>query len=230
MERTFTLTLTAVAAALALAACDRGDRSETARTDTGAATSKAPSSGQAGGTMSGAGTSTAPGTSPSTGTGSTSSAGTMTATSQLAAADTQFVTKAAAGGQYEVEVAKLAADKATDPQVKEFAKMLVDDHTAANEKLRQIASSHNVALPSSLPADKKKKVDQLGKLSGPEFDKHFVKEIGLDDHKQDIADFEKAAKAAKADDVRDFAQSTLPTLQKHLSAAEKLPGAGKAKG
>jgi putative membrane protein len=248
MKRTFTLTLTALAAALALAACDRGDRSETARTDMGAATSKAPS-GQAGGTMSGAGTSAAPGTSKGSGTstssgtsttagtstapgtspstGSTSSAGTMTATSQLAAADSQFVTKAAAGGQYEVEVAKLAADKATDPQVKEFAKMLVDDHTAANEKLQQIASSHNVALPASLPADKKKKVDQLGKLSGAEFDKQFVKEVGLDDHKHDIADFEKAAKSAKADDVRDFAQSTLPTLQKHLSAAEKLPGAGK---
>jgi len=232
MQRLFTCTLTALAATLALTACDRGDRSETARIDStpGSRTAPADAGTAKSGTMSGAGTSAAPDTS---GTGSTSGAATMSAgssaTGQLPAADSQFVTKAAEGGQYEVEVARLAADKATDPQVKSFAQMLVDDHTAANEQLRQIASSHNLPMPAALPADKKKKFDQLGKLSGAEFDKQFVKEVGLDDHRHDIAEFEKAAKSARSDDVRDFAQSTLPTLKKHLAEAEKLPGV-KAKG
>jgi putative membrane protein len=148
-------------------------------------------------------------------------------TAPLAAADAQFVTKAAEGGQFEVEVGKLAADKASNPAVKSFAQMLVDDHGAANDKLKQIASSHNVALPASLPPDKKKEVDQLGKLSGAEFDRQFVKSVGIKDHHHDIDEFEKAAKSAKSDDVRSFAESTLPTLKKHLAAAEKLP---KAKG
>jgi putative membrane protein len=237
-----------LAAALALTGCDRGDRGDTtARTDTGAAagsTSRsatartAPSTGTAAtdststsGTSaagqsrstSGAGTAAAPGAT-STGAGAT-------ATGALPAADQQFVAKAAQGGQFEVEIAKLAADKASDPQVKSFAQMLVDDHTAANDKLRQIASSHNVPLPAALPADKKKEIDQLGKLSGADFDRQFVKTVGIKDHHHDIDEFEKAAKSAKSDDVRDFAQSTLPTLKKHLAAAEKLPmGGGKAKG
>jgi len=235
MTTKLTLTLTAFAAALALGACDRGDR-ETARNDsTSAGTAKtAPStttarsdssSGTTSGTStdktSGAGTSAAPGTS--------STSGSSTATAALPAPDAQFVSQAAEGGQFEVEIAKMAAEKATDPQIKSFAQMLVDDHTAANDKLKQIASSHNVALPAALPDAKKKELDQLGKLSGPEFDRMFVRMVGIKDHEHDIADFEKAAKSAKSDDVRDFAQSALPTLKKHLAAAEKLPGSGKAK-
>jgi putative membrane protein len=229
MQGRYTLTMTALAAALALAACDRGD-GRTARTDAGASShGSAPSAGstttgQSGGTVSGAGTSAAPGTASDTpsGTGTKSAA-----TGQLAEGDTQFVKKAAEGGMYEVEVARLAADKASDPNVKAFARMLVDDHTAANEKLREIASSHNVPIPPSLPSDRKRRIDKFSKLSGAQFDKAFVKEVGLDDHKHDIADFEKAATSAKADDVRDFATSTLPKLKKHLAAAEQLPEAGK---
>ena len=144
MQRAFTFTLSALAAAAAFTACDRGDRGETtaarsdnaaatstartspsARSDTTASTTTSPST-SSGGTMSGAGTSAA---------GGTTTSGSVAAGSQLPPADSQFVTKAAEGGQFEVEIAKLAADKATDPHVKEFAQMLVDDHTAANENL-----------------------------------------------------------------------------------------------
>jgi putative membrane protein len=116
---------------------------------------------------------------------------------------------------FEVEVGKLAAEKATDPGVKSFAQMLVDDHSAANDKLRQIATGHNVALPASLPDDKKK-----------ELDKQFIKVVGQKDHHHDIAAFEKASSSAQSADVKDFATNTLPTLKKHLAAAEKLPGKG----
>ena len=257
----FALSATALAAALILAGCGRNDEASSAQADatpsTASPNSTAGTSGSTGSTA--PSTSTAStgesstgtaGTSPSgtsgnaVGTSGTSSAGTQGATTSstmtganapstaaLPAADAQFVTKAAEGGQFEVEIGKLAATKATDAAVKSFAQMLVDDHTAANDKLRQIASSHNVALPAALPADKKKEIEQLGKLSGAEFDRQFVKTVGIKDHHHDIDEFEKAAKSAKSDDVRDFAQSTLPTLKKHLAAAEKLPmGGGKAKG
>jgi len=127
---------------------------------------------------------------------------------------------------FEVEVGKLAAEKGNDPSVKSFGQMLVDDHSAANDKLRQIASGHNVALPASLPADKKKEIDQLSKLSGAQFDKQFVKTVGIKDHQHDISDFEKASKTAQAPDLKDFATNTLPTLKKHLDTAQKLPSKG----
>ena len=221
MSSRFVLTLTALAAALAVSACKNRDESATtAQNNPPASTAPAGTSDSATGTTAGV--------SPSTDNSSAvGTSGTMSANATpLPAPDAQFVAKAAEGGQFEIEIGKLAAQKATDSAVKSFAQMLVDDHSAANDRLRQIATSHNVALPASLPDDKKKEIDQLSKLSGAEFDRQFVKMVGIKDHHHDIDAFEKASKDAKSDDVKSFAQSTLPTLKKHLAAAEKLPSKG----
>jgi len=77
--------------------------------------------------------------------------------------DQTFMTKAAGGGMYEVEVSKMAASKARNADVKAYAEMLVKDHTAANDELKQLASSKGVTLPSDMPADKKAKMDKLSK-------------------------------------------------------------------
>ena len=69
----------------------------------------------------------------------------------------------------------------------------------------------------------------LAKASGADFDKQFVATVGVHDHKQDIALFQKAANDAKSAEVRGFAEATLPTLKAHLASAQQLPGAsGKA--
>jgi putative membrane protein len=60
----------------------------------------------------------------------------------------------------------------------------------------------------------------LGKQSGTEFDRAYMKHM-LDDHQKDVSDFEKAAKSAKDADVKTFAARTLPTLQAHLQLAQK---------
>ncbi len=142
----------------------------------------------------------------------------------LAAADAKFLNAAAEGGLYEVAVGKLAADKASSTDVKSFGSMLVDQHGAANDKLKQIAEKHTLALPTAIPADKQKAIDDLGKLSGPTFDRQFVQTVGIKDHQHDIAAFEKASRSAKASDVRAFAAETLPTLKSHLAEAKKLVG------
>jgi putative membrane protein len=226
-----TLALAALAAMLAVSACKNHDESipsATNSTSAGAAPAGTTPSATGDLASTGTGTSTTAGASPSAdnshaiGTSGTMSAG----TTPLPAPDAQFVTHAAEDGQFEVAIGKLAAEKATDPAIKSFAQMLVDDHNAANTRLRQIATSHDVALPAALPDDKKKEVDQLSKLSGAEFDREFVNMVGIQDHRHDIADFERASRDAKSDDVKGFAQSTLPTLKKHLAAAEKLPTKG----
>lgn len=224
--RKTSLSLIAVAAALALGACNRGDNTSgtgsTASTDTSSRTSTA-STGTTGATPS-AGTAAPAAASPDAGS-TVNTSGTMS-TAPLQPADQKFLTQAAEGGMFEVEVGKLAAQKAADPGVKSFGQMLVDDHSAANDKLRQIASGHNLALPAALADDKKKELDQLDKLSGADFDKQFVKMVGIKDHHHDIDAFEKASRSAQSPDVKNFAADTLPTLKKHLAAAEKLPGKG----
>ena len=241
----WSLSFVAIAAALALGACHRNDQTAANDTSTSGSTtastapadstsSTAPSTGTASTTppadMNNAAATS--GTGLSAGTGKSADANSVTSTSgtastaPLAPSDQQFVTKAAEGGMFEVEIGKLAADKAADANVKSFAQMLVDDHSAANDKLRQIASGHNVALPASISDDQKKELDQLSKLSGAQFDKQFVKMVGIKDHHHDIAEFEKASKSAQSPDVKDFAANALPTLKKHLAAAEKLPSKG----
>jgi putative membrane protein len=145
---------------------------------------------------------------------------------KLARADRKFIENAAKGGLFEVEVAKLAESKASDAAVKDFAKMLADQHTNANSELTQLANSKGVELPAAPGFMQRHSVNSLAKRSGADFDKHFVSEVGIKDHQKDIKEFEKASKDVKDPDVKAFIDKTLPTLREHLAQAQKLPEAG----
>ena len=139
---------------------------------------------------------------------------------QASKKDQEFMTKAAAGGLYEVQAGTLAQEKGRAPTVKSFGEMLIKDHSAANDELKALAATKGVTLPAALPADKKKRLDKIAKAK--DFDKEFVDEVGLDDHKKDIQLFEKASKDADDADVKAFATKTLPTLKAHREHAEGL--------
>jgi putative membrane protein len=144
----------------------------------------------------------------------------------LAITDRNFVTTAAMGGMFEAEAAKLAAQQATDPAVKAYASMVLDQHTKTNEELKQLAGARNVPLPAELPADKKAELKKLEQASGAAFDRTFVQEVGIKDHQDDIRSFEKASKDAKDPELRAWAAKTLPALRDHLAKAQTLPGGG----
>lgn len=144
-----------------------------------------------------------------------------TSTSKLSAADSKFVKEAAVGGMEEVQLGQLAAQKASDPDVKNFGQKMVDDHSKANDQLKQVASQKGVTVPSALPASKQKEVDNLSKLSGAAFDKKYVSMM-VQDHKKDVAEFKKQSAKAKDSDVKSFASTTLPTLQDHLKMIEDI--------
>ncbi|HEY4562005.1 MAG TPA: DUF4142 domain-containing protein [Thermoanaerobaculia bacterium] len=144
-----------------------------------------------------------------------------TSTSKLSASDSKFVKEAAVGGMEEVQLGQLAAQKASDPDVKNFGQRMVDDHSKANDQLKQVASQKGITVPSTLPASKQKDVDKLSKLSGAAFDKAYVKMM-VDDHKKDVAEFKKTLTSAKDADVKSFASTTLPTLQDHLKMIEDI--------
>jgi putative membrane protein len=149
---------------------------------------------------------------------------TQAASRAVSDTDRTFMTKAAGAGLYEVEVAKIAAQKAESADVKQFADMLVQHHTAANDELKALAATKSVELPKDVPADKKNKMAMLEKNSGASFDRAFIKEVGVSDHQTDIKLFEMASRSAKDAEVKTFATKTLPTLKQHLSAAQKLAG------
>jgi putative membrane protein len=146
---------------------------------------------------------------------------------QLDKKDRSFMEKAAAGGMLEVEAGKMAESKAQNADVKSFGSMLNTDHSAANQELMSLAQKKGVALPTALPKKDQKKLDKMAKAK--DFDKTFIHEQGIEDHKHDIKDFEKASKDAKDPDVKAFAAKTLPTLQKHLQRAQEIDKSMKGK-
>jgi putative membrane protein len=180
---------------------------------TGLALAQAPT------TQEGSGAATAT-TSPSAGTSSTGSG------SELSSADKTFIRKAAQGGMAEVELGKLAQQQGSDQAVKDFGQRMVTDHQQANDKLMALAQSMNVQLPTSLDKKDQKELDKLKGLNGAAFDKAYARAMRKD-HRMDIREFEHEAKSGKDTQVKQFAETTLPTLKDHLAMAEKLPGASR---
>ena len=147
---------------------------------------------------------------------------------KVARSDSKFMETAAVDGMAEVQMGQLAQQKAASDQVKQFAQRMVDDHGRANAKLKQIASAKGVNLPTKPDSKHERGIDKLGKLSGAEFDREYM-ELMADEHRKDVADFEKQAKSAKDADLRQFVQETTPTLKEHLKMAQSLHSSMKGK-
>ncbi len=135
--------------------------------------------------------------------------------------ESEFLVEAASGGLYEVEMAKLAQQKATSQEVKDLATHILEDHTAANDKLNQLAASKGISVPSAMADEEQRKFNQFNEMEAGEFDEDYIEQM-VKDHKDDISDFEEAAQNLDDADVKSFASSTLPALKEHLSMAEQL--------
>lgn len=162
------------------------------------------------------------GTGNGTGTGSGSAhQGHMQghAAGQLSNQDQKFVMEAAQGGMMEVELGRLAAQKASSAEVKAFGQRMVTDHSKANQQLMTLAANKGITLSKTLSSDMQKEHDKLAKLSGAEFDRMYMSHM-LKDHKKDVSEFEKESQKATDTGVRSFAQQTLPVLREHLTLAQ----------
>jgi putative membrane protein len=142
-------------------------------------------------------------------------------------ASQKFITQAIEGNYAEVSMGELAQKNGQSAEVKAFGQMLSTDHGAANQQANQAATSLGVANPPSGPnAKQKSDFDKMAKTTGPAFDKAFAQHM-VADHKKDIAAYQKASKAKDA--AGQYAQSTLPTLQKHLETAQSVQKQAAAK-
>lgn len=168
--------------------------------------------------------------SQSSGTNTSSQSGMSTSSSAKAgsvpAADKRFIREAAEGGMAEVELGRLATEKASSEDVKKFGERMVNDHSKANDELKQIASSKGVDLPTDLSAKDKMLKERLSKLSGDSFDKVYMQNM-VKDHKKDVAEFNKESRSASDPEVKQFAEKTLPTLKEHLQKAESIAPSAK---
>ena len=145
----------------------------------------------------------------------------------VSSSDKKFVEKASQGGVAEVQLGKLAAQKAQSAEVKQFGQRMAKDHASANDKLTQIASKKGIAAAADMDSSSKREYDKLSKLSGAQFDHEYMKTM-VSDHEKDIKEFQSEGKSGKDADIKNFAASTLPTLEDHLKQAKSAEAAAKA--
>jgi putative membrane protein len=137
---------------------------------------------------------------------------------KLSTAENTFLTAAAEGGMAEVELGKLAQQKANSDAVKEFGKRMEDDHSKVNDQLKSLASNKGVTLPTSISAKSQATKDRLSTLSGAAFDRAYMQDM-VTDHTHDVAEFRRMASSATDPDIKAFATKNLPTLEEHLKLA-----------
>lgn len=135
--------------------------------------------------------------------------------------DAEFAVKAADAGLAEIELGKLAMEKASDQRVKDFAQRMVTDHQKANDELMTIATRHNITLPPVVSEEHTDKQRKLRERSGRDFDREYI-DIMVRDHDKVVSLFEDAASDARNADLKAFASKTLPTLKDHHEKARAL--------
>src|SRR5437867_4863223 len=99
--------------------------------------------------------------------------------------DEHFAADVAVVGMAEVELGKMAADKASSDQIKQFGRRMADDHAKAGDELKTLAQKKNITLPTEMDAKHKALRDRLMKLSGEPFDRSYMQAM-VSGHRQAV--------------------------------------------
>ena len=134
-----------------------------------------------------------------------------------ATADADFFRKAMDGNQKEIALGELAQQQAQEQAVKDYAAMMVADHTAMNQQVAAAAGMADAAMPAAEPSVA---ADLEGK-TGADFDRAYI-DMMVADHEKTVAMFEDAAQNAATEEARTLAASALPKLREHLQRARDL--------
>lgn len=139
------------------------------------------------------------------------------------AAAPDFVAKAAASDMFEVDAGKLAEKRSANPQVKQFAAMMVKDHTKTTDELKKAiaASGQSIAPPTVLPNDKQDALNDLTKADAKDFDRRYM-DGQVDAHQAALNLLQRYAQDGDVPQIKAFAASTAPAVQQHYDRAKTI--------
>lgn len=137
------------------------------------------------------------------------------------ARDTTFVRDALAGDLAEIQLGNLALQKSSDPQVKQFAQHMIDDHAKLSDEMKPAAAQLGVQAPTHLDKKSQKTLEKLSALSGTEFDRAYMKEM-VKDHKNDLRSFKNAAASSQNPALKTAADHGAQVISAHLEQAEQI--------
>jgi putative membrane protein len=136
-------------------------------------------------------------------------------------ADDGFALKAADTGMAEVELGTLAAEQGSNASIKEFGRMMVTDHSKANDELKKLAAQKTVRLPSKPCMACQKKYDSLSSSQGAAFDRLYA-ELMVADHREAVNTFKTQSSVGQDQELKKWAGEKLPTLEHHLKMSEDM--------
>ena len=141
----------------------------------------------------------------------------------VSAKDVEFASAVTNNALNKVNTGKMALEKSTNSRVKNFATMLVNDHTKLGDELSQIAKDKKITLPPLSGMAEMRQADRLAMKQGNDFDKAFLDAMILDEKKAlDICS--NGTKTCKDASLKAFAIKTLPVLKAHLDSAQNVRG------
>ena len=133
-----------------------------------------------------------------------------------------FASQAAVIGRAEIELGQIALKNTQDANVRTYAERMVKDHSAADKKLQAIAAKENLQLPQALDKEHESLKAKLQGLQGEDFDRAYAQAMAKG-HDKAVALFESASQQPQMpDELKQFAASTLPTLEQHKEMAHSL--------
>jgi putative membrane protein len=133
-----------------------------------------------------------------------------------------FASQAAIIGKAEIELGQLALKNTQDAGVRKYAERMVKDHSAADKKLKAIAAKESLQLPQSLDQEHESLKMKLQSLKGADFDRAYMNAMAKG-HDKAVALFESASQQTQMPgELKQFAASTLPTLEEHKEMAHSL--------
>ena len=166
------------------------------------------------------------GMSGSTGTGGTAAGqAPMAASGSMSKADQKILMSIAQANMGEIEAGKMAQSKSSNDEVKKFAQQMIDDHGNAEKEVETLAQSKGVTLPTETDAKHKAMAAKLDKMSGAAFDKAYMAQAGVADHKKVHTTLLKDEKKAKDPDVKAMAAKMAPVVEQHLKSAQQMHNA-----
>ncbi len=129
------------------------------------------------------------------------------------------------GSVYELELSKLAQSTAHDAKVKQYAEMVVGDHSKADEKFKELAEKYDLTVPTTLSQNDRAALDKVKQLSGPDFDHAYLQQMKLI-NQEDIKAEQQEISTTSVTRLKSFVQTMQNGDEKHNRDAERISSNG----
>lgn len=141
--------------------------------------------------------------------------------SQQQIGDQMFVRETMEGDDAQVAMSRLAQQKSSSDDVKQFGQKMVQIHTELNDQLKPAAKQLNVDEPKGPSKKEKKEIGQLAALSGPDFDTAYIQAMAKQ-QQHDLKEFKDEAASGQNPNIQQAAKQDEPVLTEHYQVLEKL--------